>query len=99
MMQVFFEEWCVERVVEGLCDLRPSRSEVIVPGGYGVTGLGKGSMGSAIVGVGGSEIGASGVDGHGGVEGAEVDVNVTLDNVGPGGKSGFGGTFGGHLDV
>ena len=95
-----FEESCVERVVEGLCDLRPSRSDVVVPGGYGVTALGKGKgTGSTIVGVGGSEFGGSGTDGHGGVEGAEVDVDVTLDNVGSGGKSGFGWTFGGHLDV
>ena len=91
---------CAERVVEGLCDLRLVRSEVIVSGGYGVTSLGKGKgTGSTIVGVGGSEFGGSGTDGHGGVEGAEVDVDVTLDNVGSGGKSGFGGTFGGHVDV
>ena len=75
-----FEESCVERVVEGLCDLRQSRSEVIVPGGYGVTGFesSKGT-GSAIVGVGGSEIGGLGIDGHGGAEGAEFDVDVTTD--------------------
>ena len=44
----------------------------------------------------GSEIGGSGV---GGVEGAEVDVDVTLDKVRSGGQFGFGGTFGGHLDI
>ena len=62
----------------------------------GVTGRGKGKgAGSTIVGVGGSEIGGSGVDGHGGVEGAEVDVDVMLDSVGAGVTSGFGGIFGG----
>ena len=97
-----FEESCVESVVEGVCDFRQSRSEVIVPSGYGVTGLGKAKgTGSAVVGVGGSEIGGSGggIDGHGGIERAEVDVDVTSDSVGFGGKSGFGGSFGGHLDI
>ena len=99
-MQFFVEGSCVDEVVEGLCDLKPSKSEMIVSGVSGVTGMGKGKgVGSAIVGVGGSEIGGSGIDGHGGVEGAEVDVDVTSDNVGSGGKFGFGGTFGGHFDV
>ena len=62
-----------------------------------MTGRGRGNgTGSAVVRVGRSEIGGSGI---GGVEGAEVDVDVTLDKAGSGGKSGSGGTCGGHLDV
>ena len=63
--------------------------------GKGAGSVGVGLGGLEIVGS-GSEIGGSGV---GGVEGAEVDVDVTLVKVGFGGKFGFGGTFGGHLDI
>ena len=82
-----FDESCVERVVEGLCDLRHSRSQVIVSSDCGVTGWGKGKgTESVVAGVGGSEIRRSGI---GGVEGAEVGVDVMLDKVGSGGKFGF----------
>ena len=95
-----FGESGVEGGFQGLCDARQAGSEVRVSSDYCLRGFGKGKgIGSVVVGVGGSEIGGSGVVGCGGPVDAEVAVDVTSDRVGSGCSHGFGGTFGGQLCI